>query len=340
MKSQKAKGKKQKYQKSKNLLFFFIFLLFTFCFLLSARYASAQTFSLSIAPPLLEVIVKPGKSITQAYKLQNLGDDTQIWTNIAPFTPTEDGKVKLDLNHTADSVLHTPFLNWFSFQNADRDLPGSFRLPPGETQELILEIQVPEDAPGADYYAALTFQVKPGKNLAGPNLTKASGIITSNILLTVSKTGSLSRMGEISEFKVKKSFCLFNHCFPLFDSSDQINFNLKVDNQDRTLFRPEGEIKIYDIFDKEVGSINVLPQNILAHSTRRVLCQKDEKPTECQLHSKFLVGKFKAQADLKISETDKILQAQAYFFVFPWKLSLGIIVIILVFIAVKKILKI
>src|SRR3989339_385690 len=57
-----------------------VFLLLTF-----APKVSAQQVSLGISPPLLEVLIKPGKSIMVAYNLENSGDPVHINVKMASF---------------------------------------------------------------------------------------------------------------------------------------------------------------------------------------------------------------------------------------------------------------
>ena len=47
----------------------------------------AQQVILSVNPPLVEAMIKPGKDILIGYKIQNLGDPTVINTRIATFYP-------------------------------------------------------------------------------------------------------------------------------------------------------------------------------------------------------------------------------------------------------------
>ena len=56
------------------------------CFLLPAQ-VHAQQFSFSVSPHLVEMIIKPGKSVVIAYTITNGGDPTIISANVLPFQP-------------------------------------------------------------------------------------------------------------------------------------------------------------------------------------------------------------------------------------------------------------
>src|SRR3990167_7980355 len=94
-------------------------IVFSILYLVSGKIAEAQTLSLSIWPPILEVTLKPGKSISQVYRVKNSGDDTVVMAQVVPFEAAgELGQVKL-------SSTPNPALAYFSLQNADLDLGQS-----------------------------------------------------------------------------------------------------------------------------------------------------------------------------------------------------------------------
>ncbi|MBI3379542.1 hypothetical protein HY029_02165, partial [Candidatus Gottesmanbacteria bacterium] len=87
MKNQSSKIKAQNLTNSLKLLTLDLVLIFALC-TLHLRQAYAQSLSLSISPPLLEVMIKPGKSITQVYKLTNNGEPIVITTNVSELDST------------------------------------------------------------------------------------------------------------------------------------------------------------------------------------------------------------------------------------------------------------
>ncbi len=296
-------------------------------FFISKTIVKAQSFHLSITPPLLEAMIMPGKSITKVYKLTNNGPDTQIYATIASFKPKDHlGNIDIKLDSkslTADQEL----LSWFSFQNSDINLPGGFQLKSGEAQELVLQIKVPENAKEQDFYLSLLFQSKPGIGLIGDSGAQATGVIASNILLTVSKDGKPPKNGRISEFKNLGGFNFLNLPFKIYDSFDIIPFSLIVENTGKNLFKPYGSVKILTSFGKQTEFLEVLPQNILAFSQRK-LSQKgtEEDPLQPLLWQpkNLAIGFYQAQASLVIEDTSNKLEAQIKFFLFPWKLTLGL----------------
>jgi len=289
----------------------------------------AQSFSLSITPPLLEVMMIPGKTITQVYRLANQGATSLIYSQIVAFEPADDlGNINLELGSQLPASSNQQFLSWFSWQNVDITLPGTFLVKSGETQELVLRLQVPKDAEEKDYYTSLVFSVNPKGHLVSTTGTQAAGMLAANILLTVSKDGNPPKNGKIIDFSVPE-FSLFNLKFRLFDSFDKIPFTLKVANTGQSLFKPQGSVKIISPSDKEVEFLEIAVQNILARSQRKLyIVGNEETPLkEISWQPRGLkIGRYKALANLVIDDSNIKMENTISFFMFPWKASLGLVV--------------
>ena len=79
------------------ILIFMICLGFSISFLGFVPSAHAQTLSLSVSPPLTEVMIIPGKSVSQTFTFINEGQDGMAKIYIIPFTAEdESGNVELD----------------------------------------------------------------------------------------------------------------------------------------------------------------------------------------------------------------------------------------------------
>ena len=96
------------------LIAIFYFALFAF----SLNGVLAAPISLSISPPLLEAVIKPGRAITQSYEVVNNGaTDLYLQTRVVPFVPAgEQGRIRLD--NSSWGIKNA----WFSLQNTDLKL--------------------------------------------------------------------------------------------------------------------------------------------------------------------------------------------------------------------------
>lgn len=90
------------------------------CYMLHATHVHAQQISLSLYPPIIETIIKPGKNILVAYTVTNNGDPATLRFNMRSFSPqgvtgamniSEDleGPVRFSLDNN-DLQLGQPFL--------------------------------------------------------------------------------------------------------------------------------------------------------------------------------------------------------------------------------------
>ena len=299
-----------------------------------------KTLSLGIWPPLLEVMIQPGKSITQVYKIANPSESDVVLTSlIASFTPADErGNIELITNN---SQLE----NWFTFQNADLKLGQDFVLKAGKEQEVVLKITVPAGTTEEDHYATLIFETVPNPFLGGQTTTQARVKIGANILLTVSQTGAPVRQAKIKEFSLANfQFSILN--FQLVNSFDKPEFILRLQNTGQAFFKPTGTITINGWFNQKY-TLDLLPENVLTNSVRQIGCQKDPpsgetsaNPQLCVIGSKFLLGRYVAQAELGLDKADDEYQKEIIFWAIPAKLLFGILTVMVSLVIIKSRIKI
>ena len=289
----------------------FAMTMFIAIFLVTPAPVAAQSFSLSIYPPLLQVLIKPGKTITQVYKIANDSEkDIEVVPRVVPFKPIDDqGNINLILNKS----VYDKSVNWFSLQNSDKQLSLPFTIPAGKTEEMVLKIQVPADATQKDYYYSLIVKNNPVLLSQGLTRARASGILGSNILLSVSSTELTPKDIVIDWFSLQKSFILKN----LVDSFDDVSFKAVALNQSMHLFSMDGEIIVKDNTGKEIKKMAFLPTNVLANSNRQAICS--DAPN-CELSKRLLFGRYQAIMTLKVA--NETIQSGFYFYVMPIRATL------------------
>jgi hypothetical protein len=290
-------------------LFLGLTLLLTTSSLLLLPKAYAQTLSLSLWPPLLEVMMQPGKTITQVYKLTNNSDhELQITPRILPFEPEgEEGEIKINFSSPASTLT----LPHFSFASREK-FNQAFLLPVGETREMVLKINLPPNNPEKDYYYTLLFStgeepVSTREGEASQSTTVAQ--IGSNILFTASQTGQPNLLGRIVLFSTP----------PVIDSFSPTNFRVILENGGRIFWKPFGQIEISGPFDQK-SEIPLREQNVLANSSRRL--------TIDSYRPSWPIGPFKAKLEFSLNENGQKLSSQITFWYFPYKLTIGIILLI------------
>ena len=193
---------------------------------ISAPQAAAADYGLSVSPPLLRIHIKPGKSITQVFKVENLGKtEKTLIARIVPFDKADDkGNPLLDPKKTAD------WLAYFSLANANIKLNEPFIVAAGSSEQLILSLSVPDTAPLMDIYATLmisTYQNNIDTTLQG---TAVSATIGSNLLITVSTTAFPDTVLKIENFSPPKGALIKIGNLYFADSITPLTFTAVVSN--------------------------------------------------------------------------------------------------------------
>ncbi len=323
---------------------FFCVLSCVTCYMLNASCAFAQQVTLSISPALLEVTIKPGKSVLVAYKLSNLSDPVLIKTQVLPFEPKDTyGNVKIK------SEFEGPIR--FDLDNADIAFDTPFFLKTNDSQQLLLRIRVPEGAPEGDYYYTLLAETEAPPETGGVTASRAKASIGSNILITVTREGAVDVKGKISFFDVIPHYQLnfFGHKIKIFDSTDKIPLVAMIENTGRNLIQPQGEIVLRGNFG-EKAKYAILSQNVLAQSQRLLMAQPSAE-VDCEDYSKasfclrpitlllsgFFIGRYQLSTTIYFGENSANLYASTSFVSLPLKLILTwSMAILIIFLIVKR----
>jgi len=331
---------KHKVQNTKHETFFIpkkliSILLVALCFVLCASITYAQQISLSISPPLLDVLIKPGKSILVAYRVENFGDPIIVGSKVLPFIP-KDNNGNIQIKDEFEGPIQ------FSLDNANLKLGDSFFLKTHDSQQLLLRINVPEDVYDGDYYYSLLAQTQPPPTIEGSSSSRAQATIGSNILVTVSGSGKVDVNGKVALFDVLPHWKLdiFGRTLKLFDSNDKIPVVMIVENKGANRILPQGEIVMKGNFG-ETAHYDILSQNILAQSQRQLFatpsatidCQNDSKEKACLtptslILSGFFIGRYLLSTTINFGEGTPNIFASTSFIALPFKFIISLFVVI------------
>ncbi|MBP8591573.1 hypothetical protein KBI33_03895, partial [Candidatus Shapirobacteria bacterium] len=272
----------------------------------------SQSFSLSLSPPVVEVMMQPGRKATYAFQLKNNSPSPiALAPKIVPFKPQgEQGQIKYPQG--SDSWLGQ---DYFSFLNADLEMGQALRLLPDEEIQLVLKISLPQNAPEGDYYQSLILE-QVSNNIPNQTQTQAVGQIGSHILLTVSSSGKPKKEAQIIEFTSPS--LLFGK---LLDSFDTLKLELRVKNTGQAFFKPFGEITVLDNKGEKVTSLSLRPDNILKDTTRQIYCQD----SPCAIDNFKFLGRYQAEAQFSADENGPLVKQSFPFWVLPLKLTLGLV---------------
>ncbi len=313
--------------------FKFLLILFAYlfiCLFIYSGHVSAQQVSLGLSPPLLEVLIKPGKSIMVAYNLENSGDPVHINVKMASFEPKDNlGNVRIK------DQLEGPIR--FNLDNSDIELNTPFFLKSLSSQQLLLRIRIPENIENGDYYYSLLAETVPPASTEGIGSAQAKATIGANILITVTDSGVVEVKPRIALFDVlsKIKFNLFNKSIKIFDSFDNVPIVLIIENKGKNLIKPQGEITLRGSFGL-TSKYDVISKNILSESQRLVEATPSADMGQSLILSGFFTGLYRLSADINFGENSPQIFASTSFFAFPFKLLFGLIIIIVGIIYIIK----
>lgn len=285
------------------------------CLFTTPEVAWAQEVSLSIAPPITELTIQPGKSFSQTFTVKNDGIPVVISPKILPFVPFDkEGHAEL----IEDTASVNAFSSWFYFD------PAPVSLGTTGSHNFIVKITPPVDVEEKDYYFTFIAEVKNDNNL-GVNSSQAQARIGANILLSLSKDGSPVKKGSIINFSAPK----------FIDSFSGLTYKVLIGNFGSAFFKPTGKITIDQIFGSTT-ILNLTPLNILVGGSREITCIQGENIIPCKLPGKFLIGIYRANLSFTIDGTGESIEKQIYTIAFPFSIILGFITIYIIYRIIRK----
>ncbi|MDO8741868.1 MAG: hypothetical protein Q7J11_01855 [Candidatus Roizmanbacteria bacterium] len=315
------------------------FFLYTLYFILNTP-VFAQQVSLSLSPPLLELFIKPGKSIMAAYKLDNLGDPVFINLKVLSFEAKDNlGNIRIK------PELEGPVR--FSLDNSDLQLEQPFFLKTNGSQQILLRIRIPENIADEDFYYSLLAETAPPTASEGVTSVRAKITIGSNILVTISNSGNVDIKPRVVLFSTRNGFTLGD--WKIFDSSDKIPLVFIVENKGKNMIKPEGQITLKGNFG-ETAKYDIISKNILAESQRlleakpsaQINCDENRTDAACRastslILSGFFIGKYNLSAQISFGENSPTIFGATSFFVFPFKIIAGgLLIAVFVVVAIIK----
>jgi hypothetical protein len=287
------------------------FLLFPLSHYLLSMPARAQSFSLGIYPPILEVMIMPGKTITQKYELSNGENKITLTPKIVVFTPTgEKGNVQFP----DDSKEIETLKKWFSFENTAIEFDKPFILNPNEVKSTLLKISIPPAAAEKDYYLTLMFSSEPQPQTRGSGVYQV-GVIGSNLLVTVSKDGKPLKQGEVAEFKLNG--------LRIIDSFDSPTYIIRLKNSSKTYWKPFGKIATTGLIGQKWEQ-ELIPDNILGNSIREI------QVSTPSANPKFLIGPYQAKIEFVPDQEEAKISQTISYFAFPFKGLLGVVIAVII----------
>jgi len=280
--------------------------------------AHAQTVSLGIYPPILQMNITPPASASQGIILKNFTDDPmtlQVVFKAFKNSPKNNGELTYidDPNDIPGNDPHI-FTKMQLFDGSH--VVSVVNLSPQQEKTLTLHVGIPEDEPPSDYYFSILF-INKGIAIDQSNYSGVSTVLGTNVLLSIGPQTATA--GFIKEFSS-----------PLFVQHGPVPFTLLVQNNSTHFIAPKGTIVIENMFGQYIGKLTLLPVNILEKSARYVPDNNNLNDIHAIWPEKVLLGPYKARLSIALSDTGPLFTRTIYFFAPPTEAIIGIILAILI----------
>lgn len=297
---------------------------FLFCFVFLTAPVSAQeanSLTLTISPPLLKVNINPGEKYnSQITVVNNNNISQQIYVSAQDFKSNSQGGAEFIPAGEEGSYKYS-LSRWLEFEQ------GPVEIPAQQSRDIPFTINLPADAEPGGHYAALLVGTKPAEKISGTGISVASMLAS---LIMVQAKGDTEEKGDIREFSTDKKF---------YDNA-KVNFKVNFNNSGNVHLQPRGEIKIYNFFNQEKGSIAINQQseygNVLPNSSREWQFAWSKKTSLLDM------GRYKAVLFLTFGQSAQETVSQTLFFwlvfVKPLLIILGssLLLVILIILLIRR----
>jgi len=194
-------------------------------------------------------------------------------------------------------------------------------IPAGTVLKVQFDINVPKDALPGGRYVALYFE-QTGYNVgagASPSLQSGKMAVTPRItgLINIRVSGPITESASIRRFSA-----------PSFLEFGPVPVYTEIFNAGNYHITPQGQITMSDFMGRQISRVILEEKNVFPESSRIY---------ETEIGSKLLFGKFKLTLAAAYGEYGQVLSRSIYVWVFPWKLTLAIVlgIAIIVLLGVK-----
>lgn len=277
---------------------------------------STNALVMTAIPPRTETItVKPGETFQTSVQLRNVSNQSQsITTDVQDFIVGLDGKTPTAISRSESAPLRWSLASWIIISPTERTLS------PNELARYDVVIQVPKDALPGGHYAMILHYPTP---LSGKTKDANAKALTSASEISP-RVGTLVYVrvaGDVHEEALIRSFTV-----PQWVEFGPVNMRYAVENLSDIHITPQSSIVIKNMFGKTVTTIASEALNIFPSTTREFTATFDQV---------WGFGPYSAHLTVPYGETGKMITATATFWMFPHRLVLAILVILMSLLAIS-----
>lgn len=278
--------------------------------------------AIGILPFIVEdVSIEPGQMATRTFTVFNNTDEEETYYFVARnfTTQGEEGDVVISEDEFG-------LATWIEFPYT------SVTIPSGDNRDIEFVIMPPPNADAGGHFAAVFASTAP------PDVEQGVGL-AGNVgsLVFVRVEGDIIEDVRMLSFHVKEDQKFFNRL--------PVDFEYRLENRGTVHAKPFGKITMRGLFGSAEIAANPNENRILPSSIRRIESSWtktgvtseqagffEELKNEWQ---NFAIGKYTATLDLNYGKEVKNLQAETSFWVFPWRVCLvGLLILIVAIVGI------
>lgn len=276
-------------------------ILATLYLILNTKADAQETLrTFTVVPPTVQQSFNPGDTSEGVMKVINDSDRNLI------FTATIQDFIVQDTIGTPNFLPPNTLSKKFSAASWIGVVPAVFTVTPHQKQTLNYYIQIPLDARPGGHYAGVIF--KPANTL-GVSGTGASVETQIGSLFYIAVNGSIVELSQVSKFFANP-----------FSEYGPVKIKTQIKNFGDLHIKPAGTLTITDMFGRTLKTEKLNEVNIFPTAARDYVNSFGQK---------FMIGRFEAKLLASYGKSNNLpLVAAVYFWVFPWKISLLVILVI------------
>ncbi|KKT72793.1 MAG: hypothetical protein UW68_C0025G0008, partial [Candidatus Collierbacteria bacterium GW2011_GWB1_44_6] len=278
---------------------------------------SAAGYGLSVYPPLLRVHIKPGKSITQVFKIDNLTSDDKFFVaRLIPFSDSDTlGNPKIDLRATA------PWLSYFSLANSNIKFGDPFLIKGGSSEQLIVNLSAPENAPVRDIYGSLLISTYANINGIDYQGSLVSATVGSNLLITISQEANPPTLLRVEDISPESGSVIKIGNYYIADNITPLSFRANALNLGDFTAETKGIFKVTGRSDQPIHLEGILPINVISKTKRALLNSEGGKFTFTPDLGRL--GIYQVTVSIKTDNANA--ENSINLILFPFKILIGLI---------------
>lgn len=269
--------------------------------------------TMTIVPPTVSVTIDPGGKSEGVLKVINDSEETLTFTAIMRDFIVED-------SIGTPKILPPDMLSdkRFSASNWIAVYPSNFTIEPHQKQELNYYLQTPPDARPGGHYAAIIYTPDTTGGTQGSGASVNAQIGT---LFYVGINGPITEKAEVSKFFANP-----------FQEYGPVNIQAQIKNLGDLHIKPKGNITVTNLFGGKVAELALDEQNIFPGGIAR--------DYENSFGKGFLIGPYTAKLVASYGKDNNLpLMATVTFWIFPWKITLVVILLVIAIILGTKYMK-